>query len=107
MKYVKITDRCNTLLEESQKLLADVAPKAKTHLVESEHIGEGIVAFSEKNKMDLLVVGETPRNELSRFLMGSTTRYVLRHAPCSVWVTRNRLTRTDEKTTAREHSTIV
>ncbi|QDV83877.1 universal stress protein [Stieleria sp.] len=77
-------------LSDAKERLADVAPHAKTHLVKGDHIGESIVTFAEDNAIDLLIVGETPRSAVNRFLLGSTSRYVLRHAPCSVWVTRNR-----------------
>lgn len=84
----------STHFEDNLKLakerLAKVAPNAKTHLVKADHVGEGIVSFAEENKMDMLVIGETPRSAVNRFLLGSTSRYVLRHAPCSVWITRNR-----------------
>ncbi|TWU22287.1 putative universal stress protein [Novipirellula galeiformis] len=81
----------NAYLKQAQEQLLGVAPQAQTHLLESEHVGEGIVMFAEQNDIDLLVLGETPRYGLSRFLLGSTSRYALRHARCSVWITRNRL----------------
>ncbi|WP_165440749.1 universal stress protein [Rubripirellula amarantea] len=75
-------------LKESKLQLSDVASDIRTHLIESEHRGESLVSFAEKNGIDLMVVGETPRGNLSRFLLGSTSRYVLRHSPCSVWISR-------------------
>lgn len=78
-------------LVEARQRISEVAPNARTHLIKSDHVGEGIVAFAEDHKIDLLIVGETPRSAVNRFLLGSTSRYVLRHAPCSVWVTRNRV----------------
>ena len=60
-------------------------------VVKRDHVGEGLVRFAEVNDIDLVVLGETPRTRLNRFLMGSMTRFVLRHAPCSVWITRNRM----------------
>lgn len=77
-------------LRMAKEQIANVAPNAKTHLVRGDHIGESIVTFAEDHKVDLVIVGETPRSAVNRFLLGSTSRYVLRHAPCSVWVTRNR-----------------
>ncbi|MCM2369858.1 universal stress protein [Aporhodopirellula aestuarii] len=71
--------------------LHEVAPKAKGCMIESDHVGEGLVRFAESHEVDLMVVGETPRTRLGRVLMGSLTRFVLRHAPCSVWITRNRM----------------
>ncbi len=69
--------------------LQDVAPRVHTRLVESDHIGEGLVHFAEQQDCDLLVVGETQHSTLGRFLLGSVSRFVVRHASCSVWICRN------------------
>ncbi len=75
-------------LEKARLQLAPMAPAVKLHLAESEHIGESIVQFAEREDVDLMVVGETAREDFTRLLLGSTARYVLRHAPCSVWISR-------------------
>jgi len=91
------TEHYETDLAQARQRISGVAPKAKTHLVRTDHIGEGIVDFIEKNDIDLVVLGETRRGVLDRFLMGSTSRFVLRHAPCSVWITRNQVTAGESK----------
>jgi nucleotide-binding universal stress UspA family protein len=82
-----------TALEKASAQVRKTAPRARPHLIESEHIGEGVIKYIEERKSDLIVLGETPRGIVGRALLGSVSRYVLRHAPCSVWVTRNRATR--------------
>lgn len=82
--------------EESQSALDQLKQagiEATAHLVEDDHVGEGLLVFAIERDCDLIVMGETPRNFLGRILLGSTSRYVLRHAPCSVWITRNRVVR--------------
>lgn len=81
-------------LDDARLQLAAVAPSVKLHLAENEHVGEEIVRFVEQRDIDVLVVGETQRENLPRFLLGSTSRYVLRHAPCSVWIGRPALCET-------------
>ncbi|TWU46690.1 universal stress protein [Rubripirellula reticaptiva] len=71
--------------------LLQCAERSTGRVIKNDHVGEGLVKFAEVNDIDLMVVGETPRTRLSRILMGSMTRFVLRHAPCSVWITRNRM----------------
>lgn len=78
-------------VEKAAAHLRNAAPSAKSHLVESDHIGEGLVEFVEDHKCDLIVVGDTPHSVLGRVLLGSVSHFVLRHAPCSVWITRNRI----------------
>lgn len=89
-EHAEVVQRYQDNLDGARLLLAPVAPGVKMHLAESEHIGEAVVQFAETQKIDLLVVGETCREKenLTRFLLGSTSRYVLRHAPCSVWIGR-------------------
>jgi nucleotide-binding universal stress UspA family protein len=90
----QILERYRAILDSAKQQLADVdhpvklhPPKA--HLIEREHVGEGMVEFAEELQCDILVIGETPRITISRLLLGSVSRYVLRHAPCSVWIARN------------------
>lgn len=71
--------------------LHSITPQATGSVVQSDHIGEGLVRFIESNGVDVMIVGEKPRTRWGRVLMGSRTRYVLRHAACSVWIARNRM----------------
>jgi nucleotide-binding universal stress UspA family protein len=76
------------LVDNASGEIRDVAPNVKGEVVASDHIGEGLVTFVEQNHCDLVVIGETPRTALGRFLLGSTTLFVLRHSPSSIWITR-------------------
>lgn len=78
-------------LNEAVKQLREAAPVAQPHLIEFEHVGEGLVQFVKDYDCDLIVVGETPQSYLGKMLLGSVSRFVLRHASCSVWITRNRM----------------
>jgi len=56
--------------------------------VETDHIGEGLLQAAQSHHSDLIVLGDSGRGPVTRFLLGSTSRYVLRHAHCSVLVVR-------------------
>ncbi len=88
------SDQAKEAAEESLRLaveqLREVAPKAQGHLVESDHIGEGITQFVEEHHFDLVVMGDSCRSALGRLVLGSVPHYVLRHAPCSIWIARQR-----------------
>ena len=77
-------------LEFAAQEVRGAAPKVEIRAIESDHLGEGLVRFVESHACDLIVLGESPRGAVERLLMGSVSRFVLRHAPCSVWITRNR-----------------
>ncbi len=86
-------ERMRASVRNAAEQLRESGLTTYSHLVESEHLGEGLVKYVEDHDCDIMVIGETPRNRVGRVLMGSTSRYVLRHAPCSVWIARNRTLR--------------
>ncbi len=77
-------------LNERMGVYHALSPHVQTHAVEASHVGEGLVDFAKRHASDLLVLGNTGQGLLARFLMGSTSRYALRHAPCSVWIARQK-----------------
>ncbi len=83
-----IREAAQSIVDEAATRLKVVAPSAKGEVVASAHVGEGLVNYAETNNCDMIVIGETQRSALGRFLLGSFSRYVLRHAHCSVWITR-------------------
>jgi nucleotide-binding universal stress UspA family protein len=51
-------------------------------------IAEEIVKYARKERCDLIVMGSRGLSPTERFLLGSVSEKVLRHAPCSVLVVR-------------------
>ena len=52
--------------------------------------GEAIVAAADSEAADMIVVGSHGRSGVSRFLIGSVSDYVVRHAHCPVMVVRGK-----------------
>ena len=50
--------------------------------------GEAIVEVARNEQVDLVVVGSHGRGVVGRFLVGSVSEHVVRHAPCPVLVVR-------------------
>lgn len=69
-----------------------------TFLVWTGDPGESIVAAAEAEEVDTIVVGAHGRGAIGRFLMGSVSEHVARHAPCPVLIVR--------ATTARDKPTL-
>lgn len=68
--------------------LRKLSPNVQTHIVEGSHTGDALVEFAKKRGSDIIVLGNSVHDRLERFLFGSTSRYVLRHAKCSIWIAR-------------------
>ena len=50
--------------------------------------GPALCRLAERSGADLIVVGSHGRNAISRLFLGSTSQYVVQHAPCAVLVVR-------------------
>ena len=77
-------------LANAEKTLRDLSPAVSTHVFDSGHVGDGLVQFINKNQSDVIVLGNTGGGLLSSLLIGSVSKYVLRHAHCSVWIARKK-----------------
>ena len=66
----------------------DKTAGAKVDVVveESPSAAGAIVKFAEKNRIDLIVIGNKGAGAVERFLIGSVSSQVVTHAPCSVLV---------------------
>jgi nucleotide-binding universal stress UspA family protein len=58
--------------------------------VSATNVPDAIVAFAEKEAVDLVVIGSRGLSPASRFHMGSVASKVVRHAPCSVYVVKRK-----------------
>ncbi len=86
-----LNDMREALTQKVDQVIERIKPvvgKARGHVVDAVHVGNALTQFAEENDIDLMVMGDTGKNMLERFLMGSASRYVLRHAHTSVWIAR-------------------
>ncbi|MCT3124980.1 universal stress protein [Lactococcus lactis] len=59
--------------------------KFKTQIL-SDSPKREIVQYAKENDIDLIVMGATGAGAFDRLLAGSTTNYVVNHAPCGVTI---------------------
>ena len=69
----------------------------ETHVKSANHVGHAIVKHAAETDADLIVLGESGHNAFEKLLLGSTTKFVLRHADCSVWISRTPAWKEDVK----------
>lgn len=75
--------------EEMKDRVDDTFPNTKSTMIHGQRVGDAIVDAAKKSNADLIVVGDSGHSMLDDFLLGSTSKYVLRHAECSVWISRH------------------
>lgn len=75
------------LLQETQQALSKKKLGVDILLTHG-HAAEEILKTAKRSRADLIVVGSKGLTGLRRFLLGSTSHKVARHAPCSVLVVR-------------------
>lgn len=85
-----IADAREALAAVAQHIVqrARAAGAKATFLVWEGDPGEAIVAAADAEGADLIVVGSHGRGPVGRFLIGSVSDYVVRHARCPVLVVR-------------------
>lgn len=72
------------ILNEASRLVGD---KVEVTLQELSGTPKyRIVSFSEEHNIDLIVIGSTGAGVIDKLMLGSTTQYVVSHAPCNVMV---------------------
>ena len=85
-------DSRDSLTTKAQSIVqkAKAAGVDATFLVWDGDAGEAIVAAADSENADVIVVGSHGRSGVSRFLIGSVSDYVVRHAHCPVMVIRGK-----------------
>lgn len=82
-------------LEHGEKILAHAEQIAKAckgsldvELLQARSAGAALVNEARERRIDLIILGAPYRNPLGEFVLGTTTQYLLKNAPCRVWLCR-------------------
>ena len=71
-------------LEWVSETLSPVTSKVSTQLKESSDVSHEILDAAKEADCDLVVIGNKGEGAVKQFLLGSVTRRIVHHAPCSV-----------------------
>ncbi len=85
---LQLAEEVGVALDVSVKRLQSQFSAVNKFILEELHIGGSITNFASDHDIDLIVVGDTGRSEISRFFIGSVSRFILHHATCSVLLVR-------------------
>ncbi|QEF97848.1 universal stress protein UspE [Stieleria maiorica] len=75
-------------LETIQSELQSAGFVVYTKICDAPHIGQALVEYAAERECELILTGDHRESLIERALLGCTSRYVLRHAPCSVLIAR-------------------
>lgn len=76
------------VLDRAEKAASVVEVEFTSELLQARATGPAIVDEAIERQARLIVMGVTYRRRFGEFYLGQTTPYVLKNAPCRVWVAR-------------------
>jgi nucleotide-binding universal stress UspA family protein len=83
------SDEIQQVLDLAEGTAEDAGVKLESVLLQARDVGAALVDEAVEREADLLVVGLAYRTKFGGdFAIGRTIPYVLKNAPCAVWVVR-------------------
>ena len=76
------------VLDRAEQTAEEKGIEIETEVLQARDIGTAIVEEAIEARADLVIMGIPYRRRFGEFDLGKTIPYVLKHAPCEVWVCR-------------------
>jgi nucleotide-binding universal stress UspA family protein len=80
--------KAEQVVERAEKVASTFDVEFTSEILQARSTGPAIVDEAVERSADLIVMGITYRKRFGEFYLGQTTPYVLKNAPCRVWVAR-------------------
>jgi nucleotide-binding universal stress UspA family protein len=80
--------RGESILEHADQLAKSIKGSVETELLQARAAGSALVDEARERGVNLVIVGVPYRKPLGDFVLGATTNYILKNAPCRVWLCR-------------------
>ncbi len=77
------------VLTRAERVAADADFKLEGELLQAREAGHAIVDEAMERHVDLILMGAEHKAPLGEYQMGRLTQYVLKAAPCNVWLWRH------------------
>ena len=81
-------EKGETVLEQAERVAEGWDQQIQADLLQARDVGPTIVDEARERDVDLILLGITYKKRLGEFDLGKTAPFVLKHAPCRVWVCR-------------------
>ena len=76
------------VLAWAERIAEEEDYEVETDLLQAREIGPAVVDEASEKAVDLIILGQGYKKRFGEFDLGGTTQYVLKNAPCRVWVCR-------------------
>lgn len=80
--------RGEEILSEAERLAEALDFRVEGELLQAREAGHAIVDEAMERRVDAIIMGTEYRRPFGEFQLSRTIQYVLKHAPCQVWVFR-------------------
>lgn len=80
--------RGDRVLEQAEAAARAHGYQIRTEILQAREVGPAIVDEATERDIDLIILGVEYKRRFGQFDTGRTVPYVLRNAPCRVWVMR-------------------
>jgi nucleotide-binding universal stress UspA family protein len=81
-------ERGETVLEQAERVAEGWDQQIQADLLQARDVGPTIVDEGRERGADLIIIGITYKKRFGEFDLGRTAPFVLKHAPCRVWICR-------------------
>jgi nucleotide-binding universal stress UspA family protein len=78
----------DTVLGRAEHVADEFGIELETEILQARDVGTAIVDEALEREVDLIVMGIGYKRKFGEFDMGHTAPYVLKNAPCRVWLAR-------------------
>lgn len=81
-------ERAERVLQQAEQVTKQSGVRADTDLLQARIAGPALVDEATERGVDLIIMGVPYREPFGEFRLGDTTGYVMKNAPCQVWLCR-------------------
>jgi len=75
-------------LGQAEQVAHELGCRVETEMLQARGAGSALVDEATQHGIDLIIMGIPYRNPLGDFYLGTTASYVMKNAPCQVWLCR-------------------
>jgi len=80
--------RAEAIFARAQEALADRSAPVEFALLQARNAGATIVDEAVNSRADAIMLGLPDKHHANDLALGSTADFIMRHAPCQVWLCR-------------------